>query len=232
MLWTGQRPASCRCIDQIQFFRSTGLINLALDTIALAVPFPVVWALNARLRTRLVLCGIFSAGLVTIAAEVARLVIWYQTNDGNRASKDAAWNRLNIVNWSTVEYTTAIVCASLPHLKALTAVILPGFFESAFGSSYGRARSKNTGVAYGGRSAGNGAATGQPAHHHVRLHTGSCGHKSFISSADRRTAGRLEDGDSEEYVLESLQFGAIWRKTVVEVHSMRMQDIDAVERGA
>lgn len=29
------------------------------------------------------------------------------------------------------EYTTAIMCASLPHLKALVSKILPGFFDSA-----------------------------------------------------------------------------------------------------
>lgn len=39
-----------------------------------------------------------------------------------------------MVNVSCVEYTTAIICASLPHLKALASTIIPGYFDSAIRS--------------------------------------------------------------------------------------------------
>lgn len=67
MLWTGVRPEGYKCINQVQFFRVTGVINLILDVVTLAAPLPVLWKLNAPLRTRLVLCGVFSVGLVCVA---------------------------------------------------------------------------------------------------------------------------------------------------------------------
>lgn len=39
-----------------------------------------------------------------------------------------------MVNVSCIEYTTAIICASLPHLKALASNIIPGYFDSAIRS--------------------------------------------------------------------------------------------------
>lgn len=39
-----------------------------------------------------------------------------------------------MINVSCVEYTTAIICASLPHLKALASTIIPGYFDSAIRS--------------------------------------------------------------------------------------------------
>lgn len=46
-----------------------------------------------------------------------------------------------MVNISCIEYTTAIICASLPHLKALASTIIPGYFDSAIRSLRSRRQS-------------------------------------------------------------------------------------------
>lgn len=38
------------------------------------------------------------------------------------------------MNWSAIEYCTALICASLPHLKRLIVKIIPGFLSSRYGS--------------------------------------------------------------------------------------------------
>jgi hypothetical protein len=42
--------------------------------------------------------------------------------------------RVDITNWSCIEYCTALICSSLPHLKPLIIKTIPGFFSSRYGS--------------------------------------------------------------------------------------------------
>lgn len=43
-----------------------------------------------------------------------------------------------IVNWSTIECTTGLICVSLPHLKALVKTVHPNVFRSTQHSLYKR----------------------------------------------------------------------------------------------
>lgn len=64
MLWSAEKPAEYTCINQILFFRVSGIVNLALDVVLLLTPLPVVWELRIPMRSKVALSGIFSIGLV------------------------------------------------------------------------------------------------------------------------------------------------------------------------
>ncbi|KAF2810362.1 uncharacterized protein BDZ99DRAFT_476533 [Mytilinidion resinicola] len=194
MLWNGTRPKGYKCINQPMFFKVTGFISLAIDLAIFIVPLPVVWTLNAPARTRLALVLIFSVGLVSMGAEVARLVIWFHKNDGNRQNPDSTWNRVDIVDWSCIEQATGIICASLPHLKALFAKYMPGLVDSLIRSSRGGSGA----LGYGKKSSTNTS--------HI---ISSPNPKDFkIGDADNTPSShrfsQLKDDNSEEYMLDTI----------------------------
>ncbi|CZR54207.1 uncharacterized protein PAC_04090 [Phialocephala subalpina] len=120
------------CIQQPEFFKATGFINLFMDLVVLVLPLPLLWSLQAPLRQRIALCLIFCVGIFVCVCSIIRLKIWYQVSgDGNRNNPDSSWTRVDITDWSAIEYCTGLICASLPHLKPLFAKIMPGFLSTA-----------------------------------------------------------------------------------------------------
>lgn len=163
-----------------------------------------------------------------------------------------------MINVSCVEYTTAIICASLPHLKALASTIIPGYFDSAIRSL----REKRQSTRYsrppgsmrlGGSRGGNNtittnkssASAGTQTHLTLSQHRRSAqqqqqpgvdsvlsldgrrssvhGHSSLVeggsaaASTDKLKASWLADSGSEEYILDNVQPGEIWKRTEVEI---------------
>lgn len=66
MLWTGRLPVDYTCINQKLFFEVTGLINLTLDLVALVIPLPIIWNLQATTRTKIALSLVFAVGLLYV----------------------------------------------------------------------------------------------------------------------------------------------------------------------
>ncbi|KAF2499697.1 hypothetical protein BU16DRAFT_558008 [Lophium mytilinum] len=195
MLWTGTRPEGYKCINQPMFFKVTGFVSLAIDLAIFIVPLPVVWNLQAPTRTRLALILIFSVGLVSMGAEVARLVIWFHKNDGNRQNPDSTWNRVDIVDWSCIEQATGIICASLPHLKAFFAKFVPGLVDSLIHSSKG-----GSGVLGSGKKSSTNISS------HI---ISSPNPKDFkigdaTSTPSSHRFSQLKDDNSEEYMLDTM----------------------------
>lgn len=143
-----------------------------------------------------------------------------------------------MVNISCVEYTTAIMCASLPHLKALASTIVPGYFDSAIRSL----REKRQSIKLAGSNRSTTASTqaqsqsrrSMPPPGVLSMNALNLSGRSSVyqhdslaegtgagagAGADRKKGGSswLADGNSEEYMLEAVQPGEIWRKTEVEV---------------
>lgn len=50
------------CIDEVNFFRWNGIVNMLLDVMVLILPLPMVWRLNLGVRQKLALTGIFMLG--------------------------------------------------------------------------------------------------------------------------------------------------------------------------
>lgn len=58
--WDKDQPGSC--IDEVNFFRWNGIVNLLLDVLVLSLPFPMTWRVKTSIRQKLILSGIFALG--------------------------------------------------------------------------------------------------------------------------------------------------------------------------
>lgn len=58
--WDKQQPGAC--IDEVNFYRWNGIVNMLLDVLVLVLPFPMTWRVKTSLRQKLVLSSIFCLG--------------------------------------------------------------------------------------------------------------------------------------------------------------------------
>ena len=58
--WNHDQPG--HCIDEVNFYRWNGIVNMLLDVLVLCLPFPMTWRVNTSLRQKLILTGIFMLG--------------------------------------------------------------------------------------------------------------------------------------------------------------------------
>ncbi|KAK1966814.1 hypothetical protein LY78DRAFT_538572, partial [Colletotrichum sublineola] len=104
-----------RCLNlQAVGYSSSGLA-MAEDVAILLLPIPHVWQLKVSLPRRLAVIALFSVGsfaCVTSAIRIKYLVEYSTTFD-------ETWDHVDIVVWSFIEQSIAMLCASLPTLRLL-----------------------------------------------------------------------------------------------------------------
>ncbi|KDN63344.1 putative integral membrane protein [Colletotrichum sublineola] len=94
-----------RCLNlQAVGYSSSGLA-MAEDVAILLLPIPHVWQLKVSLPRRLAVIALFSVGSFT--------------------TFDETWDHVDIVVWSFIEQSIAMLCASLPTLRLLLVKIAP-----------------------------------------------------------------------------------------------------------
>lgn len=94
-------------------------INIATDVLFALLPVPVVWKLQANLRTKVTLCFVLSLGLFACAASIVKTV------KQAHALEDPDWTfRDSFFMWNNIEFTVGILAASLPALRPLFAKVL------------------------------------------------------------------------------------------------------------
>ena len=59
--WDRTLPGG-RCFNTLAFIRATGILNIVLDVLVLALPAPVVWSLQLRTSKKLGVLGLFLLG--------------------------------------------------------------------------------------------------------------------------------------------------------------------------
>ncbi|KAK1952059.1 hypothetical protein LY78DRAFT_731281 [Colletotrichum sublineola] len=109
------------CLNLQAVGYSSGGLAMAEDIAILLLPIPHVWQLKVSLPRRLAVLSLFSVGsfaCVTSAIRVKYLVEYSTTFD-------ETWDHVNIVVWSFIEQSTAMLCASLPTLRLLVIKIAP-----------------------------------------------------------------------------------------------------------
>ncbi|KAI3547780.1 integral membrane protein [Colletotrichum abscissum] len=110
-----------RCLNLQAVGYSSGGLAMAEDIAILLLPIPYVWRLKISLRRRLAVIALFSIGsfaCVTSAVRV-RYLVEYST------TFDETWDHVDIVAWSFIEQSTAMLCASLPSLRLLLVSVWP-----------------------------------------------------------------------------------------------------------
>ncbi|KAI9834034.1 MAG: hypothetical protein M1819_003319 [Sarea resinae] len=133
--WLGHLVQGGKCFDQYLYFKLVSVINIILDFVVLLLPMPILLRLNMPWKQRIALALVFGIGLFACVSSIIRLAVWFTVSDNLRQNPDATWNRVRISDWSCIEYTTGLICASLPHLKPLIVTLIPNLFSSKTSSS-------------------------------------------------------------------------------------------------
>lgn len=115
-------------------------MNIFSDLVfAVFIPLPMLWTLNVNARTRNVLFGILSLGLIGCVAGIVR--ISYLDKYGR--SHDWLWDSRDLAIWTAVELSMGIIAGSLPAIRPLAKRFLGGLTTSA--GSRGGGGKANTG---------------------------------------------------------------------------------------
>ena len=72
-----------RQIDGRALFIGNSAFNIATDVILLILPLPVIWTLKRDYLYKWGLTGVFSLGVLTVIASIARLVYYYQYDEND-----------------------------------------------------------------------------------------------------------------------------------------------------
>ncbi|OAG36316.1 hypothetical protein AYO21_09481 [Fonsecaea monophora] len=115
---TGQAKCfSNNTFTNIGIFNSS--VNIATDVLFALLPIPVVWKLQANLRTKLTLCFVLGLGLFACASSIIKTV------KQAHALEDPDWTfHDSFFMWNNIEFNIGILAASLPSLRPLFAKLL------------------------------------------------------------------------------------------------------------
>ncbi|KAI5803976.1 hypothetical protein DFH27DRAFT_462768, partial [Peziza echinospora] len=110
-----QYAAAGRCIDSTAFFYSTSIFNILTDVWILVLPLRLLWRIQRPRFEKVALLGVFAMGVFACIASCVRL---YSIKLFT-LSPEPLWDAVHVNIWSMVEINIAIVCASVPALKAI-----------------------------------------------------------------------------------------------------------------
>lgn len=178
-------------------------MNIVTDLIlAVLIPVPMLWSLNVNARTRNVLFGILSLGLIGCAAGFVRISYLHDYQN----STDFLWDSRFLADWTAIELNLGIIAGSLPAIKPLG--------KTFFGSITSKSGSKLP-------TSGSGHMPGHGYQGHALK--GSRSDHWQASSSERRgrrspTAHILDDSESERGLWTGT--GAVVKPTDTDQYEM------------
>ncbi|MCJ1312544.1 hypothetical protein MMC25_006218 [Agyrium rufum] len=222
-----------KCINQTLFHLSNNCINLAQDLVILIMPVFILRGLQVSNRQRLLLAIAFCPGLLAIAAGCYRLKLWIAQGKAaaNRNDPDSTWGRVDMYEWSNIEYCAALICASLPHLKALVARIIP---EAILARTGGRSRPRSGANDLYSPDGSSGKPYPSAKRKSYGMLSGDLGFSESKSMATASLSKELKpDSESKEYILHNLQKNGkgIHVQQVVAITENRKSDYDDLNFG-
>lgn len=125
------RSVSAKCLNITAIGWAGAIFSILEDLVILALPVPEVLKLQLTFRKKVAVCLMFGIGSFACVTSMVRLR--YMVTFAN--SMDATWDNVDIVIWSIIEVTCAIICGSLPTLRPLLQKV-PGLLSSARQSEY------------------------------------------------------------------------------------------------
>ncbi|KAM0699321.1 hypothetical protein Q7P36_001368 [Cladosporium allicinum] len=115
-----------QCMDTSVINAMAGVCAAISDVYSVALPCFLTWQLNSVPKAqKIALFGIFSLGLVVVAASGVRTYWLIETG----VSKDITRSAFNLFIWAQFELQAGIICAAAPSLRV--------FFRRYLGGSYG-----------------------------------------------------------------------------------------------
>ncbi|KAF2786129.1 hypothetical protein K505DRAFT_422622 [Melanomma pulvis-pyrius CBS 109.77] len=105
------------CGNALQFLLIVTIFDILIDVVLLILPIPQLLMLNASLRTKVAIIGIFFVGIFVVITNIIRLRYLYQP--GGKLI-----NQKRVVLWTSIHVTAAFICASLPLSKPVLVKIV------------------------------------------------------------------------------------------------------------
>jgi hypothetical protein len=133
-LWDKTTYPIATCINVTAFWYANAIYNVITDIVILASVPGVVWKLKLPFRQKLGLTVVFGLGLFVCATSILRMT----TLDQSSKALDLTQGTLLSTIWTTIEASTAIVCACLPMLRTPVQRLVPRLFPSQTASGTGR----------------------------------------------------------------------------------------------
>ena len=102
------------CINFTAFYQGSGIPNVILNLVILALPLPMIWSLEIEKKHKFALSGVFLMGSLVVIISIVRLVFLARLE-----AFDITWTYVDAGIWTAVEPGVAVISASLPILRSL-----------------------------------------------------------------------------------------------------------------
>jgi len=113
------------CVDKTTVYYANAGISIVTDLALLFIPVVFLWNLAIpKLQKALIMLIVAFGGLSCIAS-ILRLRTLYTSTK----SKDATWDKVPTIYWSTIEINVGIICASLSTLWSFGSRMFPRTFR-------------------------------------------------------------------------------------------------------
>ncbi|PTU23610.1 hypothetical protein P175DRAFT_0433060 [Aspergillus ochraceoroseus IBT 24754] len=104
------------CLDLAKFYYGLQIPNIATDAIILVMPMKIVWGLQMAKAQKVILCGIFMVGALTLIFDMIRLAVMIRLS---QEGDDVTYNQTPASAWTCIEAAVGIMAACLPSLRPL-----------------------------------------------------------------------------------------------------------------
>ncbi|KAF9738246.1 hypothetical protein PMIN06_001784 [Paraphaeosphaeria minitans] len=120
----GNEVAGGKCINSLQFIMSSCALSIFMDLIIMPIPTAMVWNLQMKRKTKMVVVAVMSMGWIATIGSVARLIVYYHRY---APTTDRTYN-IGVVS-SVTEPSVGIIAACAPALRRLLTYMLPRYFS-------------------------------------------------------------------------------------------------------
>lgn len=129
LMWTGWKLKNweAQCMDIHKIATSAGSFNIALESVIILLPMPLLAKLKTSTRTKIGVFFMFSLGIFVIVTSCIRLRYLLQFGH----TYNPTWDYADLIMWSGVEVGVSIMIACLPALRALLVHMVPKLMTSA-----------------------------------------------------------------------------------------------------
>ncbi|EPE25882.1 hypothetical protein GLAREA_01794 [Glarea lozoyensis ATCC 20868] len=115
-----------QCVNLNLLIYASGYIGIGLDVLILIIPIPAALKLKMELKKKLLVMCMFSVGVFAFIISIVRLRFIVSFG----SSTDPTWDNVLPAIWSLAEVTVATICACMPAVRALLALIFPKLFDT------------------------------------------------------------------------------------------------------
>ncbi|KAB5559607.1 putative integral membrane protein [Coniochaeta sp. 2T2.1] len=121
------------CVNRAILYYCTSAFNILNDLFLMALPFPFLLTLHVARKHRVVLCSVFSCGALVTIISACRLKSLHEYSSGPGGTEPVTG--VDIALWSYLEINLAIICGSVPALKAFVSRVILGHKASSHHAS-------------------------------------------------------------------------------------------------